>query len=589
MSAPKGYSSQEKEDRLSAQFQTIEPIRELQFGSSVVAHQFVYLVTTDSVEAGSTASIIVATGHQALKGDVIVFYNDNKEAKVWDTTPNTIILAETLSAAPAAADTFGIQRHKYPAVDSSGQLITSAAEVATAPNTDPLPALVKVVAGWESSLNEVHALAVDGSGILQTNVTASALPTGAATEATLATLATEATVATLATESTLATLATEVTALDTNGKVGTIETTLTALSAAVATEATLATLATEATVSTLATEATVLTLGTETTLLAVKTAVEAIENTVSGSELQVDVVTSALPSGAATEATLSTLATEATLSALSAKVIEADTDNVTIVSSVLPTGAATEATLANVSTSANQTNGSQKSQIVDGAGDIVDVVALNVALQATDKGLVTNTIIHGETTGGGGGYVDVKVTPSGAMVTEASISSIADVDGQQAMAASFPVVIASDQTAIPVTDNGSSLTVDGTVTVSSITNALPTGTNTIGKVDVNTLSVVETLLVDTASTTIFGNAGALVQVVASTASAVKKMQILDTTGAFIGLYVGPAASEVLKVIIGPGSDQTIEHAIPASSRITVRRLDSATNITTGILAINFIG
>jgi len=89
--------------------------------------------------------------------------------------------------------------------------------------------------------------------------------------------------------------------------------------------------------------------------------------------------------------------------------------------------------------------------VVDGSGDIADVVLLSTGLQGTDKGLVTNTIIHGETTGGGGGYVDVKVTPSGAMVTESTIASIADVDGQKPMATSLPVVIASDQSAIAIT------------------------------------------------------------------------------------------------------------------------------------------
>jgi hypothetical protein len=38
--------------------------------------------------------------------------------------------------------------------------------------------------------------------------------------------------------------------------------------------------------------------------------------------------------------------------------------------------------------------------------------------------------------------------------------------GQQAMAASVPVVLASDQTVIPISDNSGSLTVDGTVAIS---------------------------------------------------------------------------------------------------------------------------
>jgi hypothetical protein len=53
---------------------------------------------------------------------------------------------------------------------------------------------------------------VDAAGQVKVKVSEAALPTGAATEATLATLATEATAATLATEVTVATLATEATA-----------------------------------------------------------------------------------------------------------------------------------------------------------------------------------------------------------------------------------------------------------------------------------------------------------------------------------------------------------------------------------------
>ncbi len=46
-------------------------------------------------------------------------------------------------------------------------------------------------------------------------------------------------------------------------------------------------------------------------------------------------------------------------------------------------------------------------------------------------------------------------------------------NGQATMANSEPVVIASDQTAIPVTDNGGSLTVDGTVAVSNFPATQP--------------------------------------------------------------------------------------------------------------------
>lgn len=61
--------------------------------------------------------------------------------------------------------------------------------------------------------------------------------------------------------------------------------------------------------------------------------------------------------------------------------------------------------------------------------------------------------------------------------------------GQDTMADSEPVVIASDQSAIPVTDGGSTVSVDdggGTITVDGTVsiNSIPAGTNNIGDVDV---------------------------------------------------------------------------------------------------------
>lgn len=530
MSTPKGYSSQEKDDRLSAQFSTVEPVRELQNGLTVVSNQFVYEVASDAAEAGSSASAIVATGHAALKGDVILLTSgalQGREVRVWETSANLITLAETLPSAIAAAVTFKVLRHKYPSVDSSGNVNVNAiiVENALAPDGGALPADVKVIGGYDGAA--VQVIKTDAAG-----------------------------------------------------------------------------------------------------------------------ELQVDVLSSALPAGAATEATVATLATEATLSALSAKVIEADTDNVTIVSSVLPTGAATEATLANVSTSANQTNGSQKSQIVDGTGDVVDVVALSVNLQATDKGLVTNTIIHGVTTGGGGGYVDVKVTPSGALTTESTLAGLdAAVLGQDTMANSLPVVLASDQSAIPVTDNGSSLTVDGSVSVSNfpatqnvavtsivevevkndsgaaipvsaaslplptgaateatlssldgkvtacntgavtISSALPAGSNTIGKVDVNTLTPVDIARLDYTITSV--TTGAYVQLKASLAAAVKEVEIFDSSGQTLLFAVGGAGSEVDKFYIIPGGNGRLPVTIAASSRIAIKAVSATAN--TGEIAVNFLG
>lgn len=128
MSTPKGWPSQEKEDRLKAEHVTVEPIREMQHGLSVLAHAWVYQVGTDAVEANSTTTTIVATAHAAIKGDVIQFTSGvhaNKDVKVFSVSTNAIVLAEELSVAPSAADAFRIMRHKYPTVDSAGGISTS--------------------------------------------------------------------------------------------------------------------------------------------------------------------------------------------------------------------------------------------------------------------------------------------------------------------------------------------------------------------------------------------------------------------------------------------------------------------------------
>lgn len=172
MSAPKGYSSQGKDDRLIAQFATVEPVRQLQNGLSVTAHQFVRLIGSDAVESGSTSSVINATAHAALVGDVIKFSSgtfSGREVKVSSVAPNTLTLAETLTSAPSAGDTFDILRHKYPLVDSTGAVaITgsiSTSEVATAADGGALPALTKVVSGYDGA--NVQVLKTDTSGRLE--------------------------------------------------------------------------------------------------------------------------------------------------------------------------------------------------------------------------------------------------------------------------------------------------------------------------------------------------------------------------------------------------------------------------------------
>jgi hypothetical protein len=131
----------------------------------------------------------------------------------------------------------------------------------------------------------------------------------------------------------------------------------------------------------------------------------------------------------------------------------------------------------------------QNSLIVDSSGDSADVVVLSTALQTTDKGIVTNTVIHGESTASPGTYVDVKVNPSGSLNTESTLAGLdSAVLGQDTMANSLPVVIASDQSAVTVT---------GTVTatnpsVGTSGSPIPSSSTLIGGSDGTNLRAIKT-------------------------------------------------------------------------------------------------
>jgi len=733
MSTPKGYSSQEKEDRLSAQFSTVEPIKEHQFGLSVANYSTVQEWATGTVDAGSTSSVLVITDCTPAKGDIIYFTGGSlygTEVRVWKVDGTSFSLAETLSVAPSAGDSIQVLRYKSPVVNGAGELIVALSELAIEEAGSPLAdSKVKMMGAVDSS-GDARQVLSDTDGHLQIDVLSSALPSGAATETTLATLATEATVSTLATEATVATLATEATV------------------STLATEATVATLATEATISTLATEATVATLATEATVATLATAAaqtdgtqksqivdgagnvisstsnaldvnlkspvivdvnldeaddsvavfgydgtanRAIKTDVSG-ELQVDILSSALPAGAATETTLNAIKTavETIDNAISGNEMQVDiktiegvidannTTSTPLLAGGNFTGAWTEIkdynsiNLGVFSDVASATDGLRIEYSFDGVSvhhfhlwtfpggangigyqlsaefryfrinytngaspqatfllqsNLKPTALFPSSYRASQtftsqsQVILTKGIIVGETTGGGGGYVSVKVNPSGALTVEADVTSSVLPTG-----AATETTLAAIKTAVELLDNavsGNELQVDvvtsalptgaatettlasiegdtsslagcvsGSEVQVDVVGALPSGTNTIGKVDVNTLSVIDLLdagILDTSSVNIAGSASSPTQVVASTAAATKKMQILDTTEAFIGLYTGPLASEVLQLVIGPGSDQTIEHAIPASTRISLKRLDSTTAISSGIVAINFIG
>lgn len=118
----------------------------------------------------------------------------------------------------------------------------------------------------------------------------------------------------------------------------------------------------------------------------------------------------------------------------------------------------------------------------------------------------TGTTAQPVTDNGGSLTVDTPQLPSslvgGRLDVNAGawLGSTAPTVGQKTMANSVPIVIASDQTVIPINDNGSSLTVDGTVTANqgtavALSGAWPVkitdGTNTMPTGDIAARAVFE--------------------------------------------------------------------------------------------------
>lgn len=73
------------------------------------------------------------------------------------------------------------------------------------------------------------------------------------------------------------------------------------------------------------------------------------------------------------------------------------------------------------------------------------------------------------------------------------------------------------------------------------------------------------------------------EIIASTASAITRIDVFDSSGEIIGVYVGASGSEILKFIIAPGG-VILNLIIPAGSRISLKSLSVAP--TAGNLIIN---
>lgn len=214
----------------------------------------------------------------------------------------------------------------------------------------------------------------------------------------------------------------------------------------------------------------------------------------------------------------------------------------------LPTGAATSA----LQTTGNSSLSTISGQLPASLGQKLSAASMSVVVASDDTVAVSAVSLP---------------LPSGAATSALQTTgnnSLADIDttvgdisaqlpatlGQKTSANSLAVVLASDQSSLPVEEAGRSSANAPVYNVYSSTNI---------------------------------TTSAYVQLIASTTSAANYLDIFDSSGQAMILAVGASGSEVIQGYISPGGDQVPLH-IPAGSRVAYKALTS--NATAGYLLMS---
>lgn len=129
--------------------------------------------------------------------------------------------------------------------------------------------------------------------------------------------------------------------------------------------------------------------------------------------------------------------------------------------------------------------------------------------------------------------------------------------GQAASASSVSVVIASDQSALPVT--------------ATVVPATRVKSNAPTTIDYTSGGGVTT--------------AAYTQLVASLTTTTTRIYVQDTSGSFMILAFGAALSEVDQLYFGPGFADFVDINIPSGTRVSLKALD--VNATTGRVVFSF--
>lgn len=631
MSTPKGWGTQEKDERLVAQFATVEPVRERQQALSVLSHEFVELIGTDAAEAGSNAYSIVATAHAARKGDVIRLTSgtySGTDLKVDAVTANLITLSETLDSSIAVAVTFQILRHRYPTVASDGSInaTTSLAPAAIKFVKDSV--LVSVNEDTGTPANNVPLPVKITSATGPINITAGDLGVhmqhdGADPASTRVGDGTDLLSITASGQAEVAVTAALPAGTNTIGSAKITDGTDT-LSVTASGQAEVAVTA-------------ALPVGANTigNVNAIQSGTWNVNN-VSG--------TVSLPTGASTSALQTTGNTSLSsidgklnslgqkASAASAPVViasdqsaipasQSGTWNINNVSGTvsLPTGA---------STAANQATGNASLASIDAGipaalGSTTSANSMPVVI-ASDQGAVPVSQSGTWNVTNVSGTVSLPTGAATSALQTTGNTSLASIDagipaalGSATSANSMPVVIASDQGAVPVSQSGTWNVNNISGTVSLPTGAATAANQTTANTSLSSIdagipaalgsttsanampvvlasdqagikgflgrTVVTTVRNDYSSTNV--TTGAWVQLVASTASIIHEFDIFDSSGQTLELGTGAAASETRLILIFPGGNGRVPVTINAATRVSIRAVSATAS--SGELDINF--
>jgi len=216
--------------------------------------------------------------------------------------------------------------------------------------------------------------------------------------------------------------------------------------------------------------------------------------------------------------------------------------------------------------------------VVPGVGATNLGKAIQSAQGATDVGvaaLVVRNDTLADLSGADGDYSPLQVNATGALYTSLATSIPAGTNSIGT------VILGAGTAAIGKLAANSGVDI-GDVDVTSLP-ALPSGTNTIGKVDVNAIAPVDFLDSGLVNTSTANIASTGTTVVSSLAAACTEIEIQEDIGEFMSLRVGGTVKAYLP--LGGGR---VKVSLAATSAVQLYS-ETGTAISSGKIAINFLG